>query len=68
MEEQLKRAKAQRFIALENALKTVDSFCIPSCDPEMMDRYEKMKAYLMEKYKKGVSDSDLDELNLNNQN
>lgn len=45
-------ADKQRRTALKSVFKTLDEFVIPSCDPDMADHYEKLKAYLLKCYTK----------------
>lgn len=56
--ERLTRARAQRFLALDNAFKTLDAFVIPSVSPDQLLHYDKLKEYLL----KGYSDFDKKEL------
>ena len=58
MNEQLKRAQAQRLIALENAFKTIDAFAIPSLNPEQFDTYHDIKESLFRTYTEGITIED----------
>lgn len=55
---QLIAAKTQRFIAIENAFKTIDAFAIPSMPPDLLDKYEEAKKYLIDVY--NVPESDIE--------
>jgi hypothetical protein len=50
-EQQLKRAREQRFKALQNAYNTIDAFAEPSLEPEMFEKYEQSKNAVIEKYR-----------------
>ena len=43
MKEELKRAKCQRHIALENAFNIIDAFAIPSLNPDQFNDYTDIK-------------------------
>jgi hypothetical protein len=58
-EERLNRSDIQRFIALENSFKTIDAFIIPSASPDILDKYEDIKEYLLKIYTKEINPGDL---------
>lgn len=45
------RAKKQRFIALKNALNTIEQFATPSLDPETYQGFREAKKDLLKMYK-----------------
>lgn len=55
MKHELKRAQIQRFIALQNAFKTIDAFAIPSLTPEESKKYDSIKESLLSNYSKGIT-------------
>lgn len=53
------RATIQRYISLENAFGTVDAFAIPSANPDILEKYEEVKKYLLEMYQGNITESDI---------
>ena len=49
-EEKLRRAEQQRFAALKNAFEIIDHYVLPIYDPEMHEKYEQVRQYLLQFY------------------
>jgi hypothetical protein len=54
-----KRASCQRLIALSNSFNTLEAFIIPSASPDILEKYEEVKKYLMDNYSKDINEEDL---------
>jgi hypothetical protein len=54
----MKRANAQRFIALKHAFETIYAFAIPSLSPRMFDNLREIEKDLLNKYSKDMDSLD----------
>lgn len=61
MDEKLKRAQLQRFVALVNAFATIDAFAIPSLNPDLDEKYREVKKNLLLNYAEGIDPKELDQ-------
>lgn len=51
IKDQLIRSEKQGYIALVNALRTIDAFIFPCANPDQMGQYDKIKGHLLKVYK-----------------